>query len=183
MNLQRIKPWNWFKHEEDVQATGNVPVKKHDDLKAAGRSMYVPLANFHREVDRLFDNVFSGFPSLSGTSSLIDDSFFKPQVDISGNDKSYEITLNVPGLKREDISIELQGDSLLIKGEKQEKNESKDKHYYRIERSYGTFQRVLALPEDANAKEISADLKDGVLCLTVPRSTVANKEVKRITIN
>ena len=72
---------------------------------------------------------------------------------------------------------------MLIKGEKEERSEDKDKHYYHVERSYGSFQRTLALPEDAIADEIKANLDKGVLKLEIPRREPANQEVKRISIN
>ena len=57
----------------------------------------------------------------------------------------YEITLNVPGLSSDDVSIEIQGDRLVVRGQKEERHHPKDKHYYRVERSVGTFQRTLSL--------------------------------------
>lgn len=98
-------------------------------------------------------------------------------------EKNYQITLQVPGMEVENLSIEVQGDSLLVRGEKHESKENKDKEFYRVERSYGTFQRTLALPNDANVDEIKANLIDGVLILTIPRKQVESKKVKRIAIN
>lgn len=187
VSIRKLNPWNWFRHEEAENSVGSqIPVQQGGGYTtpAVGNS-YSPLADFHREFDRLFDSAFRsfGFPSLFAGNPLVNESFFRPQVDIAGNEKNYEITLDVPGMTQENLSIEVQGDSLIVRGEKQESSENKDKQFYRVERSYGTFQRTLALPNDANAEEIRANLKDGVLALTIPRKPVEGKEVKRIAIN
>jgi HSP20 family protein len=72
---------------------------------------------------------------------------------------------------------------LLIKGNKQQEQEEKDKHYYRIERRYGAFERVLAIPDDGNADEISATMKHGVLTVKIPRKELPDSSVKRIAIS
>ena len=82
-----------------------------------------------------------------------------------------------------DLSIEVSGDALIIQGREQEESESNDRHFYRIERSYGNFHRTLALPEDSDSDAIRASLKDGVLELTVPRKSMAERDVKKIAIN
>jgi HSP20 family protein len=79
-------------------------------------------------------------------------------------------------LAESDLSLEVKDDVLTIKGQKEE-------HYYRVERSYGWFQRTLALPDDAIGDEIKADLDKGVLRLEIPRCEIANQQVKRISIN
>lgn len=106
-----------------------------------------------------------------------------PQIDVSGDDNRYEIELDVPDLSESDISIDVHDDVLTIKGQKEQRSENKDKHFYRVERSYGSFQRTLSLPDDANADEIKAELKKGVLRLEIPRRQVPEKDVKRIPIS
>ena len=73
----------------------------------------------------------------------------------------YTITLEAPGMEQKDLSIELKDSTLYIKGKKQQKQEEKDKNYYRVERHYGSFERVLANPDDGNADEIEASMKNG----------------------
>ncbi|MBC6907203.1 Hsp20/alpha crystallin family protein [Saccharophagus sp. K07] len=192
MNLQKLNPWNWFKHEEKA---AQVPVSRETNSPVVGGqyfpSSYHPIFQLHQEIDRLFDAAFSnfGFP----TRRLFDSEFFnnasngtwlKPNVDIAGDDKKYEITLDLPGLTEKDISVEVRGDILVVRGEKQETvDERSDKKFYRVERRYGTFERTLSLPDDAVADDIRATLKDGVLRLEIPRrETAENQHVKRIPI-
>ena len=75
----------------------------------------------------------------------------RPVVDIAEKDRLYEITAEIPGVDEKDIhlDLDLEGDTLIIRGEKQQSQEQKNDNYHRIERSYGSFQRVLTLPEDA----------------------------------
>jgi len=191
MDLEKLKPWNWFKHEENGAGKGQqIPVSRGD----AGK---MPLADpgslmsLHRDMDRWFDDAFKSFgmPSLAsnlGFKGLQDTqlaNFYRPQIDVSGDDNCYQISLDVPGLDESNLSLELKDDVLIIKGEKEERSEDKDKHYYRVERSYGSFQRTLALPDDAVADEIKANLEKGVLRLEIPRRETADKEVKQIPIS
>ena len=142
--------------------------------------------SLHRDMDRWFENAFKsmGMPALqspaTGGAGLAD--FYRPQIDISADANRYLINLDVPGLNEADLSLEVASDVLTIKGQKEEKSEDKDKHYYRMERSYGAFQRTLALPEDANGDEIKAKLDKGVLMLEIPRRTTVEQDVKRISI-
>ena len=86
------------------------------------------------------------------------------------------------GLAQNDLSIELKNRVLLIKGSKQEEQEKKDQHYYRKERRYGSFQRVLAVPDDADIDGIQASMNKGVLTIKIPRHEAGLSNIKKITI-
>lgn len=188
MNLEKLKPWNWFKHEEGGNGGSQVPVSRE---RSTGQSLgKAPgsLMSLHREMDRWFEDAFRSFGMPAFEPKTLTDAglpgFFRPQIDVSGDDNCYEISLDVPGLNESDLTLEVKDDVLTIRGQKEERSEDKDKHYYRIERSYGSFQRTLALPEDANADEIKASLDKGVLKLEIPRRAAAEKQdVKRISIS
>jgi HSP20 family protein len=191
MNLEKLKPWNWFKHEENDTGKGSqIPVSRSEaeNLPLAGRGT---LMSLHRDMDRWFEDAFKSFSMPSLDSNLQSrampgislSNIYRPQIDVSGDSNCYEINLEVPGLTESDLSLEVKDDVLVIKGEKEERSEDKDKHYYRVERSYGSFQRTLALPDDAIGGEIKANLDNGVLRLEIPRRETATQEVKRISIN
>ena len=78
--------------------------------------------------------------------------------------------------------MEVLDESLIVKGEKRQEQESRDKSYYRVERSYGSFQRVLSLPEDAEHDKTSAVFKNGVLTVSIPRCKTGSSQVKNIEI-
>lgn len=187
MNLEKLKPWNWFKHEDKADTvTHQLPVTRSQAAPAAD-----PLMRLHHEVDRWFDELSSAFGSPAIAPGLAQgdryggalSSLNRPRIDVSGDDNSYEIRLDVPGMNESDLSIEVRDDVLLIRGEKQESSEDRDRHYYRVERSYGAFQRTLALPDDANADEIAAKLDKGVLRLEIPRRENLSQDARRIEIS
>jgi HSP20 family protein len=191
MNLEKLKPWNWFKHEENgTGKESQIPVSRNEaeKLPQAGPGS---LLSLHRDMDRWFGDAFKSFGMPSLESNLQSrampgislSNINRPQIDVSGDSNCYEINLDVPGLTESDLSLEVKDDVLIIKGQKEERSEDKDKHYYRVERSYGSFQRTLALPDDAIGDEIKANLDKGVLRLEIPRRETATQEVKRISIN
>jgi len=93
-------------------------------------------------------------------------------VNVAETDKAYEVTAELPGLKPEEIHVDLDRDVLTITGEKKEEHEEKGKTFHRIERKYGTFRRAMTLPDAAEAAEVNADYKDGVLMVVVPKAKV-----------
>lgn len=189
MNLQQLNPWNWFKHEENNRL-GTIPVKRdanEPEHKPEVRRGQLPMLHLHREIDRLFDQALRGFGMPSLNTGWLDDEFnrvgFEARLNVASDDKSYHISLEAPGLTEKDISLELSQGVLTIRGEKQEETESNDRHYYRIERSYGSFQRVLSLPDDCNQEGINATMKNGLLEISLPRNAVPPSTAKRIPIN
>ncbi|KAI8847889.1 HSP20-like chaperone [Chytridium lagenaria] len=99
------------------------------------------------------------------------------------NDKSYVIHADVPGIKKEELSITLKDDILTISGERKTDNEIKDDRRHVVERSYGKFSRSIQLPQNANADSVAARLQDGVLELSVAkRETPAVEAPRQITI-
>jgi HSP20 family protein len=143
------------------------------------------------EMDRLFDRFSStfGVPSLRRMfdvepawrfeSSL---GFAAPAIDVSEDEKAYKITAELPGLEARDLDVSISGDTLVIKGEKQQEKEQKDKNYHVTERTYGSFQRAFALPEGVARDKIAADLSKGVLTVTLPKTAEAQKPTQKIEV-
>ncbi|GJL73647.1 MAG: heat-shock protein Hsp20 [Nitrosomonas sp.] len=191
MDLHKLNPWNWFKHEEsEKDKKETVPVQR--DNYALSQSPFVNnISQLHHEIDRLFDDTFRGF-GLSPVSRpplwdpMHHNDFmpaFKASVDVASDGKQYTISLEAPGLEQKDVSLELKDRVLIIKGNKQQEQEESDKHYYRIERRYGAFERVLALPDDADSNSIHATMDKGLLKITIPRTNVVESEAKTIEIS
>lgn len=98
------------------------------------------------------------------------------------DDKSYKIKYDVPGLGKEDVKITVEDGILRIKGEhKEEQEEGSDDEFW-SSTSYGYYDNSIVLPEDAKVDEIKAEMKDGVLTLTIPRTERPNKDVKEIQV-
>lgn len=93
--------------------------------------------------------------------------------DIDEREKEYVVTFDAPGLKREDINVEVSGDTLTVSGEKKSEVKREGKGEYYQERRYGRFQRSLTLPKGAKADSLVASYEDGVLTLTIPKAVAA----------
>jgi HSP20 family protein len=177
MNLKKLMPWNWFKKEDEVTT---LPVKRSEFTGD-------PLAQLHSEIDRLFGQAFRsvGWPwgdlgRVFGDAALTP---LKPQVDVAATDREYVITAEVPGLEAGDLHLELQDDTLLIRGEKRQEWEKQNAGVYRMERRYGAFERMLSLPDDAERDRLEAKLKHGVLTVTIPRKPSAKTASRLIEIH
>ncbi len=100
-----------------------------------------------------------------------------PSVDVSEDDGNYVVTAELPGTKREDVTVELEDDVLTIRGEKRNEREEKKETRRFVERSYGTFSRSFTLPSNADAERVSASFKDGVLTVTIGKRPEAKPRV------
>lgn len=185
MNLQQLNPWNWFAHEEPA-TNATIPVKRND-ISEKPSVTGQPMLQLHREIDRLLDDVFRGFGFSNAPSRWVDGNLggfnFHPKLNIASDEKNYHVSLEAPGLSEEDIALDLHQGILTIRGEKKAESETRDRHYYRVERSFGSFQRVLALPDDCDQDTISATMKNGVLEITLPRKVVPTTATKHIPIH
>lgn len=112
-------------------------------------------------------NLMDPFRTLGSSVAQL----FSPQADAKGKEDAYEISLELPGIAEKDVDITLTDDVLTVKGEKRASREEKGADYFIAERSYGAFQRAFRLPADADTGKVSADMKDGVLTITVPRTS------------
>ncbi|GLQ06388.1 molecular chaperone Hsp20 [Sneathiella chinensis] len=125
-------------------------------------------------------DVFQPFRTLG---SRVQD-FFSPEAEAGATDTDYEIKIELPGVKEEDIDISLDNRLLTIKGEKHSEREEKDKDksYYFSERMYGSFQRSFQLPGDVKPADIKASFKDGVLEIKLPKLQELPSSAKKISI-
>jgi HSP20 family protein len=140
-----------------------------------------PFLSLHREVNRLFDDVFRGFGS--GLPTFRTGSAFGagwPSVEISDADKEIKVTAEVPGLEEKDIEVLLIDGVLTLKGEKRSETEHRDRQF--TERYYGRFERRIRLGVEVNEDRVDARFKNGVLTVTLPKTEKAQSQVKRIPI-
>ena len=186
MDIKKLAPWNWFKKEEE-QSGANVPVQRNDGATRYPQSgAGNPIVQLHREMDRLFENTFRGLGITPFGSDYISPlgagGMLKPQVDIGATDKEYSITVEVPGVSEKAVKVEISGNTMTIHGEKKQEKEEKNKNFYKVERSYGSFQRILSLPEDADQEDVKATFDKGVLTIKLPRKALPKSDVKQIEI-
>lgn len=120
------------------------------------------------------------FPRVS--SFFKDDEMggFKPAVNTREGEYAYHVEVDLPGVKKEDIKVDITGSTLTISGERKSKDEVKEKDYYKCESSYGKFQRSFSLPENIDKESLTASCKDGVLEVVIPKTKAS--ETKKIEV-
>ena len=135
-------------------------------------------------MSRLFENfsenMFS-FSPMKRNQSEISEAF--PKMDVSETEKEFKVRAELPGMDEKDIDVSVSNEVLTIKGEKKAEKEDKKPNYYRMERSYGSFQRSIPLPSEVEKDKIKANFKKGVLNIVLPKSEKAVKESKKIEIS
>ena len=132
---------------------------------------------FRREMDRLWDRFFSERPALDMLEKG-----WEPTMDITETKSDLIVKAELPGIDPKEIDISLTGDTLTIKGEKQQEKEEKEENYYRIERSYGIFSRTIKLPVTVQNDKIKASYQHGVLKITLPKSEEAKQKQIKIKV-
>lgn len=108
---------------------------------------------------------------------------WSPLVDITEDEKEYVIKAELPEVKKEDIKLNVQDDVLTITGERKYEKEEKGKKYHRVERSYGSFLRSFTLPENADGTKVSAEYKDGLLMVRLPKSEKAKPKSIEVKVS
>jgi HSP20 family protein len=124
-------------------------------------------------MDRLFDDAFTRPLSLSGNVWSV------PAVDMYQTDNEVVVKAALPGIKADEVQINVTGEVLTLKGETKQENETKEKTYHIREQRWGSFERSLVLPTEVVADKAKADFENGILTITLPKAD----EVKPKTIN
>ncbi len=165
MSIKNLMPWK--SEKEDVK-----DVAKPDSGD--------PFLDFEKRVNHMFSDFFGNFGEIG---FLKDRSLsFSPTVDVSENAKEVVISAELPGLDEKDVDVSLSKNTLTIKGEKRSESEDKGKDYHRSERSYGFFQRTIALPCEVDESRVDARFNKGVLKIVLPKSERALQERKKIEV-
>ena len=143
-----------------------------------------PIAEFQDEMNKLITEFFSGIFFPSWMQSFKGDSWaaVAPALDIIENDNEFQITAELPGIEAKDVQVSCEKGSVTIKGEKKQENKEEREGYCRQERSYGSFRRVLTLPDTANLDKIEASFKNGVLKLSVQKKAGEVSRERKIEV-
>ena len=141
-----------------------------------------PFSSFQQQMNDLFDDFFNALPMASGGASSERLGAFSPSIDVMEGEKDIVVKAELPGLEEKDIEVMLDDDALTIKGEKKEEREEEGKDYYHMERTYGSFYRVIPLPVEVDGKKVEATFKNGVLSVILPKTEKAKAAGKRISI-
>jgi HSP20 family protein len=131
---------------------------------------FAELGELRSRFDRMFEELADGRERT-----------WTPAIDVVRENGNLVVRADIPGIKPEEVKIEVEDDILTVSGEHEEHKEEKDKHYVRRERRYGSFSRSMALPPGVEAKSIKAKTHDGVVEVTIPLPKEAKKEPVTIT--
>lgn len=140
-----------------------------------------PIVTFQDEMNKLFSDFF-GDLSLPQWASNLPAMAVSTALDVTENDKEYSISVEIPGMDVKDVQITAADGYVTIRGEKKEESKEEKKGYVRQERSYGEFQRVIALGDNANLDKAEASVSKGVLTLTIPKKAGAQSKERKIEI-
>jgi HSP20 family protein len=169
---ERINP------KEDAMTTKELTRAKAADATPAPSAGAVRRVNpfdlLQREIDQVFDT-FNGWPAA------FTDRAFTPRMEITETDGSIEVSTELPGIDEKDVEISVADGMLTIRGEKKVEKDEKKKNYRLIERSYGSFERAIALPSGVDASKVKAKMTKGVLKVEVPKPAAAKSQ--QIQIN
>jgi len=137
-----------------------------------------PFLTLHREMNRLFDDVFNRFGN--GMPSLFRQMPGWPSIEVVPSDREVRVSAELPGMEEKDVELFVDEDVLTIRGERTAETEDKGRRF--SERFYGRFERVVPLPFAIDEEKVEASFKNGVLTVTLPRSAKAQERGKRIAI-
>ena len=164
--------------------------RKHLSLEVKGNtttpfgiSPFSVVKRFGEEMDRLFSDYGLNRdwipPALTGETGRT----WEPQVEIFERDGELVVRAELPGLKKDDVKVELTDDDLTIHGERRSEHEENSEGYYRSEFSYGSFHRRVPLPDGAKPDDATAKFHDGVLEVTMPARKSVSRAARKLTIH
>lgn len=162
MSMRDLIPWG--------RQTSSAPVNyRNEDTN--------PFLELRRDMDRMFEDFFRGtVPSQSYLRNAVT----WPSIETSETDQEVRITAEVPGMNEKDLELLIEDGVLTLRGERRSENEDKDRGY--SERFYGRFERRIALPSGISEKDVTADFRNGMLTVSLPKSGEAERG-RRIPIN
>jgi len=166
MTLYSLVPWKRNRSNIAVRSSGNEN----------------PFWALQQQTNRLFDDFFDSFGMEPFGRAGDWGVGFSPDANVTEDDKNVHVSVELPGMDAEDIELSLNDNVLTIKGEKKQEHEQRDKGYHHIERSYGTFERVLNLPAEVDDAKAEAKFEKGVLRVALPKKALEERKVKRIAI-
>lgn len=140
-----------------------------------GGSPFRTLQRMADEMDRMFDDFSLGRRWAKPLWRETGGDLWAPDVDVFQKNNELTIRADLPGLKREEVSVDIADDTVTIHGERKRESEEEREGYYRSERSYGSFSRVIPLPEGAITEQAKATFRDGVLEITMPAPPTGSK--------
>jgi len=157
--------------------------KSKEVVKAEPGRAVSPFEDMEKRFEEFFKRPFSMFgPSWMPRMKFPEMGVISPEMDIFEDGNDVVVKAEMPGMKKEDIEVNLTDDTVTVSGEKKKEEKVEKKDYYRVERSYGSFSRSFRLPKEVQSDKAKATFKDGVLEIRVPKTAEAISKEKKLTI-
>lgn len=149
------------------------------EMPATREEIFDPFLTFRREVDRMFDDFFTGFGGGRAPRSSFG---ITPTMDLTENEKEIVVTAELPGLDDKDFEVTVSGDILTLKGEKKAEHEQRNGDGHYMERRFGAFSRAVRLPFEIKDEKVDATYDKGVLTIRVPKPAEMQRAARRIEV-
>jgi HSP20 family protein len=163
-----------------MQIRDLVPWGNNKGKEVAEREEDNPVFSLQRDINRIFDDFWKRFDQPFSALRRWDSG--GPRTDIAETDKALEVSVELPGIDQKEVDISLTDNSLTIQGEKKSEREESKKGYHLSERLYGSFYRSIPLPSGVDTDKASAEFKNGILTVTLPKTQEALSRVKKIEV-
>lgn len=142
-------------------------------------SPFQEMERMQRDLERMFNGWRSLVPHGEEAMTITE---WSPAVDIIEDEKEFIVKAELPEVKKDDVKVTVEHDTLSIRGERKAEKEQKGKKYHRIERSYGSFERSFTLPEGTEPAKIRSEYKEGLLTVHLPKNPEAKSKSKAIEV-
>jgi HSP20 family protein len=184
-----LSKWNPFKflrktpEEKRAEPSSSAAMTTAGNLPASWpESSRLLMADPFRMMQELVRDPFASFGQLDRWFGDFSPSVFQPRIDIVDDGDALRITAELPGMERQDVEILVEDEALVLRGEKKLESKSEEKGCYRLERAFGSFQRVIPLPDGADVTRAEASFDKGVLTVRIPKSAAEKSGVRRLEI-
>lgn len=149
-----------------------LPSLFREDSDYFANGIMTRMNQLQRQMEKMFDDFqYESFPTFPALSNE-----FIPNTDLEEAGDHYLLSMDLPGMKKEDIKIEFRNNILTVAAERSEESETKGRNRYRANRYYGAFERSFNLPEDVKADQIATEYKDGVLRIAIPKTPASKAQ-------
>lgn len=170
MLLKDIAPWRWggLRHPDEDNHPYPSILREIDEL--------------HQEMNRIFENFWKSYDSKSVMAHAWHQDDLLPKVDETEDEQAIHVKVELPGMSEENVDLTLAGGMLTIRGKKEREKEEEQKDFYRKERSFGAFKRVLPIPAEVDESKIEARFEKGVLLIELPKTEESRSKIKHIPV-